>query len=323
MTQSTTTLAQISDLHLPFPNWPPLRFWNAKRTLGLLNWHRGRRFVHRFEAAALLVRDMQTYRPDHIAVTGDLVNLGLPQEYHAALDWLKTIAPAEQVSVIPGNHDIYCPTSDAESCRSIWSPYMQSDSFGQDAGFAEAGVFPFMRRVGPVALIGVNSAVPTLPFIAHGHVGEAQLADLKKALQHAAMNNLFSCVLIHHPPLPAQAPRRRALTDAGKMAQVIKESPVGLVLYGHNHRDAISWINNRQHVDGKVAVCGAATGSAWRHHKREPLARYYLYEFRKQDDKMTVVRITRGLRNDKKRVVEIDRLQLLPFQSQSKPGAEN
>lgn len=313
MTQKTTvTLAQISDVHLPFPNWPPLRMWNVKRALGLLNWVRGRRSVHRFEAVDLMLADMKAQTPDHIAVTGDLVNLGLPQEYRAALSWLQVLGPPETVSVIPGNHDIYCPVDPDDDCRTLWSSYMQSDAVGRDFSLRDGAQFPFMRRIGPVVLIGANSALPTRPFIAHGIVGDVQLQAIENALRYVAKKGLFSCLMLHHPPLPGQTAKRRALVDADKMVKVIRNNPVGLVIYGHNHVDAITWIDNTEHQNGKLSVCGAASGSAYRRHKREPLARYYLYTFCDDGGRMSVERLTRGLNETRNAVVEIDRIKLSP-----------
>ena len=40
--------------------------------------------------------------------------------------------------------------------------------------------FPFVRRRGPLALIGVSSAVPTPPLMATGRLGRAQLDALDR-----------------------------------------------------------------------------------------------------------------------------------------------
>ena len=71
------TLAHLSDPHLP--PLPAARFRDlvGKRALGYLNWTRNRHKYHRREVLDSLVADMQAQRPDHIAVTGDLVNLAL------------------------------------------------------------------------------------------------------------------------------------------------------------------------------------------------------------------------------------------------------
>ena len=70
------TLAHLSDPHLaplPAPRWRDLA---GKRALGYLNWTRNRHKDQRREVLDALVADMQAQRPDHIAVTGDLVNIG-------------------------------------------------------------------------------------------------------------------------------------------------------------------------------------------------------------------------------------------------------
>jgi len=101
------TLAHLSDIHLsPLPR-ARRRHLLSKRILGYVNWHRGRKYVHRREILDLLTRDLVEQNPDHVAVTGDLVNLGLPEEYLRAADWLHHLGAPSEVTAIPGNHDAY------------------------------------------------------------------------------------------------------------------------------------------------------------------------------------------------------------------------
>ena len=62
---------------------------------------------------------MHAAEPDHIAVTGDLVNLALDDEVEAARGWLETVGPPDLVSVVPGNHDAYVPGALAR-VRKAW-----------------------------------------------------------------------------------------------------------------------------------------------------------------------------------------------------------
>ena len=55
--------------------------------------------------------------PDHIAVTGDLVNLALDIEIEMARQWLELVGPPHDVSVVPGNHDAYVPGAFDKVCR--------------------------------------------------------------------------------------------------------------------------------------------------------------------------------------------------------------
>ena len=70
-------LAHLSDPHLPPLPQPRLIELAGKRALGYLNWTRNRHKYHRREVLDVLVSDLQAQSPDHIAVTGDLVNLAL------------------------------------------------------------------------------------------------------------------------------------------------------------------------------------------------------------------------------------------------------
>src|SRR4051812_10970494 len=101
------TLAHLSDPHLarlPIPN--PLDLI-SKRGLGYINWLRKRRRIHRPEVVAAIVADLKAQQTDHVAVTGDLVNLALPSEFQRARAWLGQVGSAHDVTVVPGNHDAY------------------------------------------------------------------------------------------------------------------------------------------------------------------------------------------------------------------------
>lgn len=283
--------------------------------LGYLNWQRKRRFIHRLDVADAIVSDLKRQAPDHIAVTGDLVNLGLPQEYRAARAWLRGLGTPDKVSVIPGNHDIYCRVEPPDDCLCLWSDYMQPDALGRALGDDGAGqsaeMFPYVRQLGPVALVGVNSAVPTPPFVARGRVGDRQRDILRQRLHSIAGKDLFACVMVHHPPMPGLTARSRELSDAAQLIELFGEAPVGLVIYGHNHRDDVAWVENRSVNGGTVAVCGAASASAGRRYKDEPRARYYLYEFEGAGRDLTVTRMTRGLDETSASVIELGRDQVV------------
>jgi 3',5'-cyclic AMP phosphodiesterase CpdA len=304
MTQ-TFTLAHISDLHLtPLLGFGP-HHWNVKRSLGFLNWARSRRHVHRQAVADRLVADMWQRGADHVAVTGDIANLGLPDEFGAALGWLKTVGPPDKVTAIPGNHDIYTRRMNGPACTEIWRDYIAADAWGASFVGAEPQQFPFLRRVGPLALIGLNSAIPTRPFVAAGRVGREQLAALEDCLLRLKQQNLTRVVLIHHPPLPGQTAPRRALEDAIEMAGVLSSCGAELVLHGHNHRDSLVWHPSN---DGPIPIVGVASGSAVRTHGLEPLGRYNLFRFSPGGIEMTV----RGLGGEGGGVIDIAQVPLKP-----------
>ena len=235
----TVTIAHLTDLHLgPIAGFTP-RYWNLKRGLGYLNWMRKRRHDHQRAALDRIVDDMMRQAPDHIAVGGDLCNIGLPHEHAAALVWLETLGAPERISVVPGNHDIYCRLG-RDPGVGRWAAFMASDARGAVYLDDPTG-FPFVRVVGRVALIGVNSALPTPPAMAWGRVGGEQLARLAAVLDRLAGAGLFRLVLIHHPPLSGQASNARGLRDARAVEAVLARHGAELVVHGHNHLNMLAW----------------------------------------------------------------------------------
>jgi 3',5'-cyclic AMP phosphodiesterase CpdA len=254
-----------------------------------------------------IVADLAAQAPDHIAVTGDLTNIGLPQEHINALAWLKGLGSPERVSVIPGNHDIYSRLGGDPGAHR-WAAYMASDARG--ALHADHGeTFPFVRLLGPVAIIGVNSAVPTPPLVAVGRVGPAQVARLATILERLGHARVFRLILIHHPPLTGQARRYRDLADADAVQAVVARHGAELIIHGHNHHNMLAWCPTA--AGGKVAVVGAPSAALGRPHKREPLARYNLY--RVAGPPWTIELTGRGLEQPGGPIVELERKRLSEF----------
>jgi 3',5'-cyclic AMP phosphodiesterase CpdA len=167
--------------------------------------------------------------------------------------------------------------------------------------------FPFVRVVGGVALVGVNSALPTPPAMAWGCLGGEQRARLAGVLDRLAAAGLFRLVLIHHPPLPGQASAGRGLRDAAALEELLQRHGAELVVHGHNHRNTLAW---RTSSAGAFPVVGAPSASLGRRHRHEPLARYNLYRI---DAGARVIElIGRGLAEPEGGIVEVERRNLLP-----------
>lgn len=299
----TFTLAHLSDVHLqPMPPVGP-GHWRPKRALGYANWHRNRRTVHLREVVELITADLAAQPVDHIAVTGDLVNIGLPQEHELALKWLHSVGSAEDVTVVPGNHDIYVRLMrDPGAMR--WRAYMLPNAEGKRFVAEAQGSFPFVRIFGRIALVGVNSAVPMPPVIAAGRIGREQLMRLGVILDDLGRERFIRVVLIHHPPLPGQASWSRGLRDATALERVLEAYGAELVLHGHNHRHMLTWLRRR---GGAVPVVGIASASIGRAHKDEPLGRYNLLRIQYSGEQHRIELVGRGLADPDGPVVEVER----------------
>ena len=257
-------LAHFSDPHLgPLPR-PSLWQLMSKRITGYVNWrrNRGKTFSDLFLNA--LMHDLHEQEADHVVLTGDLVNIALPEETHLAGVWLRRIGKAEQISLVPGNHDAYTGAGLKRALHE-WRPYMLGDGGTGDPEF------PYLRRRGPVAIIGCSSAIATLPFMATGAFLTAQ-AEATAQLLHQTQD-CFRVVLIHHPPFPNATPFHKRLIGASKFREMIAHCGAELVLHGHTH---IHSYNEIAGPDGDIPVIGVPSASNGPGHK-SPAGCYNLF----------------------------------------------
>jgi 3',5'-cyclic AMP phosphodiesterase CpdA len=297
------TLAHLSDPHLaPLPA-ARLHQLAGKRALGYLNWKRSRHAIHRRDVLDALVADVRAQAPDHIAITGDLVNLALPDEFAQARAWLESVGAPADVTLVPGNHDAYVRATQKQI--SEWKGYMRGDGASTGAPLS----FPFLRRRGPLTLIGVSSAVPTAPFMATGTLGRVQLDALDNALSQLAGDPNFRVLLIHHP-LASKSSYKR-LTDADALLTILRRHRVDLILHGHDHIHSTMWFDGPH---GRVPAIGVPSASAvsYRHY---PAAAYNLFSITREGDTWRCEQRVRGFVDhaggESTEIKELPRVQLI------------
>lgn len=306
------TLAHLSDLHITPVRFQHLPLRLNKQTLGWVKWSLRRSKEHRPEVLEALITDLHAQQPDHVAVTGDLTNVGLEDEIRSALSWLQQLGDQQHVSLIPGNHDTYTRAS-PHSIWQYWENYLRSDygdwpslkalaetaapdSTNESETNDLAAAFPTLRIRGCVALIGLCSAHPTGLFQATGNIGVAQRTRLAHMLRALADTPLCRIVLMHHPPTQAGLTRRRRLHDASALQHVLATGGVDLVLHGHTHETTLTHLQPSEQLElagfaglaglagfagfaGHVAAIpaiGVRSASAL-NHKPKRMAQYHLY----------------------------------------------
>jgi 3',5'-cyclic AMP phosphodiesterase CpdA len=292
------TLAHLSDPHLPPLPRPGLRELAGKRALGYLNWTRNRQRYHRRDVLDALVSDMQAQRPDHIAITGDIVNLALEAEFAPSRAWLESVGAPDRVTVIPGNHDAYILKT-RHRFAEAWRDYLDSGA-AQGSGV----VFPLLRRRGPLALISLSSAVPTPPLMATGRIGRAQLEQLARILAGLSAEQVFRVLLIHHPLRSTS--RSKRLTDSPALLELLAQHGVDLILHGHDHVHSIIWIEG---PSGSIPVVGVASASAIAH-RHYPAAAYNLFSIERDGAAWRVEQTIRGM-DDTLRVQKLQQTRLI------------
>jgi 3',5'-cyclic AMP phosphodiesterase CpdA len=292
-------LAHLSDPHLPPLPVVSLRELAGKRALGYLHWTRNRHAIHRREVLDAIVADMQLQHPDHIAVTGDLVNLALAAEFAPARAWLQGVGAPDHVTVVPGNHDAYVRATQHHFTKTF-ADFMRGDA----TAVGDAVGIPFLRRRGPLALIGVSTAVPTAPLLATGRLGPAQRDALDRILTELSVEQVFRVLLIHHP-LRSQS-RYKRLTDSDQLLTLLKRHGVELILHGHDHVHSTMWFEGPR---GRIPAIDVPSASSIAH-GRYPAAAYNLFSIEREAGGWRCELRVRGI-NDALRVRDLRQIRLI------------
>ena len=285
------TIAHLSDAHLGPAPFPGLREMRLKRFMGYVNWKRGRERLNDMAMLAGLIADLRAQEPDHVAMTGDVVNIGLAAEFDRAALWMKTLGDPADVSFTPGNHDAYVRDA-MEGLARVFAPWTSSDS-----PTPGADRFPYLRVRGEIALIGLSSGVPTAPLMASGRLGRRQLAALGRILEETGDRRFARVILIHHPPLSrGPSPPLRGLDDAREFERTIARFGAEAILHGHTHKRMVHYLPSpaTRREGGLVPVIGAPSASAV---SRDPRQRagYYLVRIERAGPHWRIGARERGL----------------------------
>src|SRR3569623_1633945 len=276
-------LAHVTDPHFRSFEGTQLGDFLNKRAVGALNIVVNRRRKHMMELLEARGEDLRAQRPDHVALTGDLSNVAIEGEWRQALRWIDATGTGpEAMTVIPGNHDAYvADVVEARAFETLFAAYQSSD-LSPPASTS----YPFVRFRGPLALVAINSCVPTGDLGAWGRIGEAQRGRIEALLRSPTLSGKTRVVLLHHPPVRLKGGEERNLKDRDAFAAVLSRAGADLVLHGHDHRDETATLPG---PEGRaIPIIGA--GSASYAGKPETRSRYNIYEF----DAGQVPRVTRA-----------------------------
>jgi 3',5'-cyclic AMP phosphodiesterase CpdA len=261
-------LAHFSDVHLgPVGAQDIFGDFRLKRLIGGFNWHARRKRLHSNDIADALSKDVAAARIDHVAFTGDLVNLASVAEFARGAAWLKTFGSAETTSFVPGNHDAYV-RAQHPSGLGLLDEFMRSDARTANEGF------PFVRLRRNIAIVGLSSAVPQRLWKAGGELGSSQRNALAAKLADLGSRGFFRVLLIHHPPLPGQAKPRKALSDAGDLQDILRQHGAELVIHGHNHRSMHQEVQGPRSTGHVIGVPSASMGHVQGHES----AQWHIYD---------------------------------------------
>jgi predicted phosphodiesterase len=191
----TPIIAHLSDLHI-HPRYFPERSARLHQTLS----------------------ECRDRNVGHVVITGDLSHLGQVEELEECASILRRHGywDSSRLTVTIGNHDIFggpylaedvltfpgnCRDTDYEAkvntFRNIFSPAFES-TIPADNG----AVFPFVKLIGSVALIGINTVAHWKavrnPLGSNGDVDEVQYEQLARMLGDRRLHDHRIFALTHH-----------------------------------------------------------------------------------------------------------------------------
>lgn len=245
-------LMHVSDLHFHRLPCNPLRY-ASKRALGGLNLLLRRRRDFPPERARRLVATLDAASWQHLLVTGDLTQLGLPEEFARAREALAPLLARgpEAVTVVPGNHDRYVPEPPGNGAYEA--------SFGDFAGGSVDGVAT-RRLTDRWWLVAWDSAAPAPWYAAEGTVRPETLAATDAFL--AGLPAGAQVILANHYPLffppPHRVRRHHELTNLGAVRDWVLARPFRLYLHGHVHHN---WVLTVPGAHGLLTVVNSASST--------------------------------------------------------------
>ncbi len=229
----TTTVFHCSDLHFGAPAVP-----------------------EQYEAMEALITE---YQFDVVAISGDVTQRARSGEFQRARAFIRHAEETSKVICIPGNHDVQwwkAPFSigDDSTILATYRRYIGDD------------IEPVLRVPG-VTFAGLNTSHgvtrQTLTWNLRdisiiGIIRRPQIERLRAVFGESPPNDA-RVIVMHHNPVKGELSRRHGLKDTGRALGAFADMSVDLVLCGHDHQDAIHYI---EHTKKGTVISTAGTVSS-------------------------------------------------------------
>jgi 3',5'-cyclic AMP phosphodiesterase CpdA len=228
----TTTVFHCSDLHFGHPAVP-----------------------EQYEAMEALIQDR---RYDVVAISGDLSQRARSGEFQRARAFIKHAERVSKVICIPGNHDVKwwkAPLGfgDERAMFAVYRRYIDDD------------IEPVLHVAG-ATLAGLNTSHGVVSQALTWRLKDISIIGIVRRSQLERLREVFSrspagdvrVVVMHHNPVKGEISQRHGLKDTKRVLGAFAEMEVDLVLCGHDHQDAIHYI---EHTKRGTVISTAGTVS--------------------------------------------------------------
>ena len=207
------------------------------------------------EAMERLIRE---HRDDVVAISGDLSQRARSGEFQRARAFIKHAEESSKVRCIPGNHDV-----------AWWkSPLSLGDEGAMLANyrkFINEDIEPVLHVPG-VTLAGLNTSHGVIAQSLTWRLRDISIIGIVRREQVDRLRRTFVAspagdirvVVMHHNPIKGELSQRHGLKHTARVLGAFADMSVDLVLCGHDHQDAIHYI---EHTKKGTVISTAGTVS--------------------------------------------------------------
>ena len=202
---------------------------------------------------------IQAERFDVVAISGDLSQRSRAGEFQRAAVFLRDAQRVSRTIVVPGNHDVAW-------WRAPLGVRDQGLLYENYRAYVSPDLEPVMRVPG-ATFVGLNTShgvtLRTLTWNLRdvsiiGDVTRDQLVRLRRELEDARADDA-RVVVMHHNPVKGELSQRHGLKNTRKILGAFADMGVDLVLCGHDHQEAIHYI---EHTKKGTVISTAGTVSS-------------------------------------------------------------
>jgi 3',5'-cyclic AMP phosphodiesterase CpdA len=194
-----------------------------------------------YEAIEALV---QKWKYDVVAISGDLSQRARAGEFQRAREFIRQAERVSHVIAVPGNHDVawwLAPLGfgDAQKMFAKYRAYISRD------------IEPVLRVAG-ATLVGLNTSQGVLrqtltwnvrDISIIGHLTRGQIERARAEFERSRAGDA-RVIVMHHNPVKGELSQRHGLKNTQRILGAFAEMGVDLVLCGHDHQEAVHYIEH-------------------------------------------------------------------------------
>jgi 3',5'-cyclic AMP phosphodiesterase CpdA len=189
---------------------------------------------------------IQERRYDVVAISGDVSQRARAGEFQRAREFIRQAQKVSRTIVVPGNHDVawwFAPLGIGDPSR-LYAKYLM---------YVDSNLEPVLRVPG-ATFVGLNSShgitrhtltwnMRDLSII--GHLRHSQVERARVAFDESPPADA-RIVVVHHNPVKGQLSQRYGLKHTQRLLGAFAEFGVNLVLCGHDHQEAVHYVEHTQ-----------------------------------------------------------------------------